>query len=75
MVTAVVIDGMVHIGHPEKKKETFCGKPYSIESADRIASFAMYVDDVMAQVTAQEDAKACDECIHLSAEFGTPDEY
>lgn len=72
MPTAVIIndeDEAFHFSHPDKDSETFCGEPYSQETAARVASFAHYVDFVSATIASEEDKEECPECSQKITEY------
>jgi len=66
MVSIVVLDDSdeeFHQVHPDKDDVTFCGIEFDRDEVARFASFgARYVDDVLAQVAANEDKDACEDC-------------
>lgn len=70
MPTAIVDEDEIHFGHPEKETTTFCGETYNIREMDRVASFQLNFDEVVARVaTEEEDAEPCQDCLVKAEEY------
>jgi hypothetical protein len=69
MPTAVVLGERVHMVHPDKDNETFCGVEY--DDFDRLVSMTVDANDLMAHVLSDDSAgdERCDQCIEDGREW------